>query len=413
MTTIEATEVQSLREDEYRLRLEVTRLRRRLYEAADPAAPPEDLLEDLRAAEERLAAAEKARTEAQTAEGKSGVIVDTRDDPLLLGPETTGLEVHLTLGMEYVPTAIAHLLSGDAMPLVSCDVRNARDTTRRLRISSYLDGYSAQAVDTVELEGQRSHRFRQLPVMHPAAARQVTELTRATLNVLVEDLDRADSPVELHRSVPVWLLARTSAPLAIQDPATGQWLDTSPFFGAFVTPNAPAVMHFLRKAAARHPEGMLVGYQGDEGMVEPQVQAIFEALKQDGALTYVNSVLTSSPEEGFPDQRVRLPRESLEEQQANCIDGTVLYASLMEAASLSPAICVVPGHAFVAWETWEGSGQWRYLETTMTASHSFADACTAAERTAAHYAAQGDGIEGLRRWPVSVLRSHLRITPME
>jgi hypothetical protein len=405
------TELATLREREYRQRLEVTRLRRQLYD--DQAAPPPELMDKLRVAETKLAEVAGDHAQAVKDDPAAGVIVDNRTDNGLLGPETTGLEVQLTLGMDYVPTAILHLLTAEALPMVSCQVRNAQNDTRRLRITSFLDGYSATAVDTIELEAQKTHVFQQLPVMHPAATRTVEELTRATLNVLVEDLDRAGSPVELHRSVPVWLLARTSAPLALQDPTTGQWHDTSPFFGAFVTPNSPPVMRFLRKAAAHHPEHVLVGYQGDPSAVEPQVQAMFEALKAEGKLTYVNSVLTSTPEQGFPDQRVRLPRESLSEQQANCIDGTVLYASLLEGASLSPAIVVVPGHAFLAWETWDGSNEWRYLETTMTGSHSFAEACAAADTTAQHYLQQGEGIQGLRLWPLRELRSKWRITPME
>jgi hypothetical protein len=403
----ETAELPALRDREYRLRLEATRLRRLVY--ADPAAAPDDLLAQLRAAEQRLAEAAAARATAQ-AGSAHGVIVDNRVDKGLLGPETTKLEVQLTLGMEYLPTSIWHLLKAEMLPLVRCKVRNADSKTRRLRISTHLDGYSAPAVDTVELEAQKEHEFLQLPVMRPSAVAAVSELTRATLNVLVEDLDRGCSPVELHRTVPVWLLARTSAPLAIEDPATGTLRDTTPFFGAFVTPNAPAVMGLLRKAAARHPDGQLVGYQGDVGS---QVQAVFETLKGDVALTYVDSVLTSSPDEGFPDQRVRLPRESLESQVANCLDGTVLYASLLEAASLSAAIVVVPGHAFLGWESGEDSGEWHYLETTVTNALPFEQACAAAERTAEHYEGLGAGVDGLRRWPVRLLRSKLRITPME
>ncbi len=69
-----------------------------------------------------------------------------------------------------------------------------------------------------------------------------------------------------------------------------------------------------------------------------------------------------------------LPRESLEDKQANCIDGAVLFATLLEAASLNPALVIVPGHAFVAWETWSGSNVWNYLETTMIGTHSFQEA---------------------------------------
>ena len=70
-------------------------------------------------------------------------------------------------------------------------------------------------------------------------------------------------------------------------------------------------------------------------------------------------------------QRTRLPRESLRHKSANCIDGTVLMASLLEAASLHAAIVLVPGHAFVGWETWPGTDEWDYLETTMIATHDF------------------------------------------
>ncbi len=270
-----------LHERAYRLRREAARLRRGAFGQVDPP------LDALRAVEAELAEVERERA---TAEGGRGVVADNSADDGLLGPETTKLEVRIQLGMEHVPTAIAHLLTAEAMPLVSCTIRNVDAATRRLRVTSFLDGYSASAVDTVELEAQQSHTFRQLPVLRPAAARDVTELTRAALNVLVEDLDRGGSPVELHRSVPVWLLARTSAPLAIQDPVTGEWRDATPFYGAFVTPNAPAVLAFLRTAAECHPEGRLLGYQGDAGS---QVAAVFEAL---AGLTYVDSVLTSSPD---------------------------------------------------------------------------------------------------------------------
>ena len=398
--------LEELREAEYIERLEVTRLRRELYE--DPLGNG-SVYQTLAEAEGKLAQAEDARREAQKADARAGVILDSRHDDMLLGAQTTGLEVQLRLRMEHVPTAIAHLMSATEHPLVSCEIKNKGDHTRRLRITTFIDGYAARAVDTVELDAGSDHTFDQLPIMRSEQVRSVNELTRATLNVMIEDLDPKGTGVELHRSVPIWLLARTSAPLAVQDPATGAWRDMVPYFAAFATPNAPEVMSFLRKAAARHPDGQLIGYQGDESKVEPQVEAIFDALKEDAQITYVNSVLTSSPDEGFADQRVRVPRESLADKQANCIDGTVLYASLIEAASMNPAIVTVPGHAFVAWETWRGSEKWQYLETTMTGSHEFAEARASAEKTAAHYRAQNQ----LHEHSVRVLRSRDRITPME
>lgn len=390
---------ETARVEEYTARQEAMRLRRELYagDRVDTAA--------LDAAELALAQAEEKRRTAQAKDPHSGVLTHKT-----LGAATTGLETTVTLRMEHVPTAIAHLMTVDEHPLVEVTIKNTSDRSRRVRVTAVVDGISATAVDSRELAGKETSSFLFLPVLRPSALRDVTELTRAALNVLVEDLDSADSRVELHRAFPIWLLARSTAPLAVLDPKTGAWLDMTRYFGAFVTPNAPAVQAFLRSAAARHPDGRLVGYQGaPQQGVESQIKAMFDALKADAGVVYVNSVLTTSPREGFSDQRVRVPSETLRDRQANCIDGTVLYASLIEAASMSPALVIVPGHAFVAWETWRGSGEWAHLETTMTATHDFTTARDAAEQTAKRYALSGD----LVRWPLVTLRTRYGITPME
>jgi hypothetical protein len=395
------------RATEYQSRLIAMQLRRKLYE--EPGVPDDQLLEQLTSAEKALAAAERDRRAAQRVDASSGLLTRAT-----LGAQTSGLVVTVKLGMDYVPTSVAHLLDQAVQPLVDVEVRNASETERRVRVSVEIDGYSAPAVDTVEIKGLATHNFRLLPVLRVQAIRELTELTRASLTLLVEDVARDGSGIELHRSMAVWLLARSTATFAVEEPTTGDWIDLSPFYGAFVTPNAPAVQAFLRNVARHHPDGTLIGYQGDDkGVVETQIEAMFNALKADANITYVNSVLTTSPREGFADQRVRVPRESLQHQEANCIDGAVLYASLIEGASMSPAIVVVPGHAFVACETWEGSGEWAYLETTMTGSAEFGQAREAAEKTAAHYAELGDGWEGLRIWPVQHLRTDRGIVPVE
>ena len=405
-----------LRQQEYLKRVEANRLRRQVYGQRDPSAS-KALLDELQKAEKELSDIEKKRAEAQLRVPEaSGLILDSRRTTGLLGPQTTGLEAQVHLRMAQVPTSICHLFSGDQNPLVTCRVRNAKSDggIRRLRVTSFIEDYSARAVDTAELDPLTEHTFNQLPILFPERARTVTELTRAALNLLVEDLD--SNRVELHKTQPIWLLARTTAPLAVKDPTSGQWLDMTPYFGAFVTPNAPSLMKFLRAAAEHHPDRQLAGYQGDETAVEPQVKAVFDALKEEAKITYVNSVIDFSPEQGSANQRVRLPRESLEDQEANCIDGTVLFASLLEGISMSPAIVVVPGHAFVAWETWRESQEWKYLETTMIGSHTFDQACASAESTAQYYEALAESLDRpdyFRRWPLRELRAIRGITPME
>jgi hypothetical protein len=412
-------EFDQLREEAYRQRLQTESLRRQVYAQADPASSP--VFVQLQSAEKTLAEIENKRQQAealspQNASARS-LVLDSRRTQTLLGPETTGLDVQINLRMAQVPTAICHLLDPAQHPLVSCSVREAKNTKRRLRIVSFIDGYSAKAIDTVELDPLGKHEFDQLPTLFPDRIRRLTELTRATLNVLVEDLD---GKVELQQTKPIWLLARTTAPLAVKDTKNGTWQDLTPYLGAFVTPNAPAVMGFLREAARFQPQGQFVGYQGDKNsteIVKAQVKAIFDALKERAQIAYVNSVIEFSPEEETVtvNQRVRLPQESLKERQANCIDGTVLFASLLEGISLNPSIVVMPGHAFVGWETWEKSDKWNFLETTMIGSDSFEQACGSAESLAAFYASLPDvagGAPRFRKWPLRTLRTTNRIFPM-
>ena len=114
---------------------------------------------------------------------------------------------------------------------------------------------------------------------------------------------------------------------------------------------------------------------------------------------------------------MRLPRESLTAGTANCIDGAVLFASLLEGISLSPALVIIPGHALVAWETWEDSGEWDYLETTMIGgAYTFAQARNSGRSLAETFeqlAAETGNNAKFRFWPLRKLRAQYRITPME
>ncbi len=92
---------------------------------------------------------------------------------------------------------------------------------------------------------------------------------------------------------------------------------------------------------------------GSPDQVFPQVKALFDALKNKAEITYVNSVISFNPHQGFRHPAGRLPRESLADKEANCIDGTVLFASLLEGISMNPAIVLM--QHIVAWETWSDS----------------------------------------------------------
>ncbi len=413
--TLDAT---TLRQELYELRLHATRLQQEILVTTDPAALDE-LLKEAGQVERDISKTETSLREA----GKAGAPAETQHT-VTRSSKTTALDATVSLRMTHIPTAIYHLLDTNDSPLLEVELVNTAREMRRVRVTARVEGYSADAVATVELDrsGDGTRRnVKLLPTLFPQAIDPVHELTRATITVLVEELIYAGDNstrigtavrIENHDSLPIWMLARNSAPLSVRDPQSGEWVDLTRYFGAFVTPNRPEVMAFLRKAADHHPQKRLAGYQSD---VTAQARAIFDALKEEADITYVNSLIAFNPDESARGQRVRLPRESLAERQANCIDGTLLFASLLEAASLHPAIVVVPGHAFVAWERSPDSGRWAYLETTMIGTNTFAEAQEIGGRKAEFWekqAAEGDAGK-FRRWPIKELRTAYGITPLE
>jgi hypothetical protein len=317
--------------------------------------------------------------------------------------------------MANVPTSIYHLLNGDEYSLVKCTVTTSVRSTKRVRISAYIEGYSSMAINTVEVKPNEKPPVVVClqPTLFPDKVRNLNELTRASLNILGEDLDTGK--VEVHRTMPIWLLARTSVPLATYDPEQGTWRDMSRYLGAYVTPNHPAIMRFLRTVAAKHPNMRLAGYQ-DNADVDAQVEAVFEALKSEAGIVYVNSLRDFNPDTGSKSQRLRLPAESLADRQANCVDGSVLFASLLEALSLNPAIVVLPSHVIVAWESVPQSDKWRYLDTTKLDNRTFAEAVKFGSTLAQVMEKQRSDTgneEWFRRWSLRDLRATLGIYPAE
>ncbi|HYH65668.1 MAG TPA: hypothetical protein VD866_13310 [Urbifossiella sp.] len=393
------------RDNQSPLRRQVQRLRAAVYAQPDPTANP-DLLAELSLAEGALRAEEAAAgpvpTDAPAAVAPAG---------RMLGPNSTQLKVEPTLNMHPVPTAIYPLLDPDTDPLLTVAVSNLslNAGVKRVCVRAWIEGLSAECVRTVELpRGAKAPVvLKLLPLLFPERVRLVTEVQRATLHLRVDDLD---GKPESHDTFPLVLLARTSGFNAAADPATGLSKDLTHYYGSWVTPYAEPVQALLRVAAGFAPAGQLLGYlRGGGGRVRDQVAAVYRALKEHG-VAYVHSVTDYGAPRGTVTQRTRLPREALDRKSANCIDGAVLFASLLEGASLNAALLLVPGHALAGWEAADGSGEWRFVETTMVGTDDFDAACASGQR---QYEKNREMYpESLRLHPLAALRDR-GIWPME
>lgn len=289
--------------------------------------------------------------------------------------------ITVTLLTEVIPTAYCYQLTQEAFPLVNVAVDNTGrgGANATVRVQAVIERFSDPAIEISQVPQGTQKRFALLPVLHKEAVATLNEMCPATLRVTVGQT--APTVHLLHdQSYPIRLHARDTALLAVRG-ADGGIIDLSDYLAAWVTPRSPLIERWLRRAAEHHPSRSIVGYQGANTLAEKaatvrsQAQAIFTALKQEANLTYINSPLNMGRQAGQVTQRVRLPSESLTTGgSANCIDGAVLFASLLELASLEPLLVIVPGHAFVGWRVWRGLDQYEFLETTMIGSSDFASA---------------------------------------
>jgi hypothetical protein len=203
--------------------------------------------------------------------------------------------------------------------------------------------------------------------------------------LVVNIIDEATNNSLLSRSLPVKLMPFDSLPFSIKTPQ-----NTHPtlyeFMGAWVTPNSPAIEQFLTAAKARAPRQT---FDGPQSASLPQVKAMFDELKSTG-VSYVMDPDIFSRFDHI--QRTRFPREVLASHNAQCVESTVLFASLLESIGLDPYIVRIPGHAFVGWEPtkrdYATPGTIYYLETTWVSSTSFERAMDQAAETAENHKAE-------------------------
>lgn len=289
--------------------------------------------------------------------------------------------INVSLLTDKVPTAYCYQLTSKKFPFVEVKIDNTGrgNVNAAFRIEADLEDFSDSAVVTPQVMKGKQTKVTLLPSLRKEAVTKLSEMCPTTLRVTVHQT----APTEqlLHeQTYPIRLHARNTALLAVRG-LDGGILDLSDYLAAWVTPRSSVTEQWLRRAANHHPKNSLVGYQGASDLldgakiVRAQAQAIFAMLKQDANITYVNSTLNMEGEGGQITQRVRLPSESLAAGgSANCIDGSVLFASFLELASLDPMLVLVPGHAFVGWRIWRGVDQYEFLETTMIGSSDFSSA---------------------------------------
>lgn len=145
--------------------------------------------------------------------------------------------------------------------------------------------------------------------------------------------------------------------------------DLSPLFAAFVDENSPQIDRILREALRVNAVQRFLGYQGSPQSVMREVFAVWNVLQRQG-VKYSSITTPSGESQTVLSQHVRFLDEAIQNTQANCVDGSVLFASVLYKLGIYPVLVKLPGHMFLGFYTEERRQHIEFLETTMIGASS-------------------------------------------
>jgi hypothetical protein len=287
--------------------------------------------------------------------------------------------------LEIVPTkqlaiGVYHLMGKqETGALITIKLHEHLNKKRSFRVDVEVPGVTERASNSIELDPKAAAiRYINPPLKMDFEPGKVRGPRPSQLVLKVVEQDPKGDKTIVDETIPIEVLPRDYLPLRRKLGADAD-VPTFGFVGAWLTSNDKAIDEFLAKAKLRAPGKNFVGEQ-DATM--PQIRALYDELKAKG-VTYVMDPSVTS-EQAFV-QRTRLPADVLASTNAQCLEGTLLFATLMEAIGVRPIIAIVPGHAFVGWHTVDKDGtkgEPVFVETTMIGGYSFDQAVEVATKRA-------------------------------
>lgn len=297
--------------------------------------------------------------------------------PLPAAPQQISpLQVHFQLdvpGRGEIFPALESERPTDYWPLAVLTISNTGDHPAIESVSAEVIGWSQRFQQIIMLAPRETRKLAITPELL-SRAYQNTDMRRALLRVQAKEPWADDG---FSKQVPVYLHSAF-------DLYWGPKFANAQLLARWVTPHDPAVLRLVSDARAYMPGGRIRGYdeytpnqKALEAEVRAEARALFEALRHSG-IGYVSSIFTFG---NFVDsaQRIRLPQETLSLRNANCIDVSVAYASMLENIGIAPVILIVPGHAFVGLRLAPQSRDVLYLDLTVLPQGGFLSAIKRAE----------------------------------
>lgn len=151
---------------------------------------------------------------------------------------------------------------------------------------------------------------------------------------------------------------------------SGNAHDMNFMYAAYVNENHPRInSEVLPEILKQGAIQQVLGYQGSKDDVIAQVFSVWNFLRnREVVYSSLNSYIPRLNDKSLPfvmSQYVRTFDDALDSKQANCVDGTVLMASILFRMGLKPLIVTTPSHCFLGVILDEKTESIYFLETTM------------------------------------------------
>jgi hypothetical protein len=285
------------------------------------------------------------------------------------GGPASPLQIQYQLNMpgrgEIFP-ALAGAQAADYWPLATLSIANTATKPVLQVITAQVRGWSAELRQTAVVGPHEVRTFSLDPELL-SQAYENGEMRAATLDVEVLD------PVTGH----TFAQQKTVYLHSASDLYWGRKFANAQLLARWVTPHDDRVLQLVASAERLIPGRHMRGYNVVPGIklenqVRAQALAVFQAMRQS-RIGYVSSIYTFGNYPG-ESQRIRLPHETLELSNANCIDVSVAFASAMENLGMKPVVVIVPGHAFTGVRLGPNSQEILYLDLTVLPRGTFAAA---------------------------------------
>jgi len=270
---------------------------------------------------------------------------------VILSVATTDAQIIVPSDTQYV---------GNPKSLIAVRIRSSKPMSR-VRIELAATNYFAQSVSEFVLtEAHTAYTIYPDIIWNYEALRNIAQAE--PINVVV---DAEINGKHIGRKVRTYSVRSINECLLGYYSKDRKYHDTGIFFAAYVNEDHPMIDQLLREALNTRIVNRFWGYQakGPEA-VDKQVYALWHVL-QKRQFRYSSVSNTSLSSNVVFSQRVRTFEDALSASQINCVDGSVLFASLLRAINIDPVLVRTPRHMFVGYYTTANRDSLNFLETSM------------------------------------------------